>query len=157
MEQYLQMLADSLKKKSKLLSSLIQESDHQAEIVKSEEVDWELFDASVQKKGELIDELNKLDDGFETMYQRIKSGLETERQKYKTQIQEMQKLIADVTEKSSKLMATEERNKVLVSNRFSEEKKKLKQQRMNSKAASSYYTSMNRMNYIDPQLMDQKK
>lgn len=157
MEQYLQMLAESLKKKSKLLVQLIQESEHQSEIVKATEVDWNLFDASVEKKGEFIEELNKLDDGFETLYQRIKSGLDTDRQKYKVQIQEMQKLIADVTEKSSKLMATEERNKVLVTNRFSEEKKKLKQQRMNSKAANSYYSAMNRMNYIDPQLMDHKK
>lgn len=157
MEQYLQMLAESLKKKSKLLVQLIQESEHQGEIVKAAEVDWNLFDASVEKKGEFIEELNKLDDGFETLYQRIKSGLDTDRQKYKVQIQEMQKLIADVTEKSSKLMATEERNKVLVTNRFSEEKKKLKQQRMNSKAANSYYSAMNRMNYIDPQMMDHKK
>ena len=157
MEQYLQMLADSLKKKCNLLLQLIQESNHQAEIVKSSEVDWELFDSSVEKKGELIEQLNKLDEGFDTMYQRIKIGLETDRLKYKVQIQEIQKLIKDVTEKSSKLMATEERNKILVTNRFSEEKKKLKQQRMNSKAASSYYTSMNRINYIDPQLMDHKK
>lgn len=157
MEQYLQILADSLKKKNKILMQLIQESEHQMEIVNSEEVDWKIFDASVIKKGELVDELSKLDDGFELMYQRIKNGLETSRQKYKEQIQEMQKLIAEVTEKSSKLMAIEERNKVLITNRFTEEKKKLKQQRVNSKIASNYYTAMNRINYIDPQLMDQKK
>lgn len=157
MLQYLQMLADSLKKKSSILELLQQESEHQAELVKAEAVDWSVFDASVERKGELIDELNRLDEGFEILYDRIKEGLNKDREAYKAQILEMQALIREVTEKSTNLMATEERNKNLVTNRFAEEKRKFKQQKTSSRVATNYYNSMNKMNYIDPQLMDQKK
>lgn len=157
MNNYLQMLADSLEKKNQILTDLIEESNSQAEIVKAEVVDWKLFDASVEKKGELIETINQLDEGFDTLFARIKEGLEQNRAAYEVQIKKIQSLIKEVTEKSTELMATEERNKALVVSRFSIEKSKFKTQRVSSKAATSYYNSMNKMNFIDPQLMDHKK
>lgn len=157
MEKYLQILADSLMKKSSIMTALMQESNKQGQIVSAEVVDWNAFDQSVDQKGELIEELEKLDDGFEVMYAHIKEGLNQNRESYKQQIQEIQKLIIEVTEKSSQLMAIEERNKTLVSNRFSVEKRKFKQQKVSSRAANNYYNTMKQINYIDPQLMDQKK
>lgn len=157
MEKYLQILSDSLIAKNKILLELIQESEHQASIVKEDVVDWNAFDESVEKKGALIEKLNQFDDGFEALYNRIREGLNQDRSKYKDQIVEIQKLITQVTESSSTLMATEERNKELVTNRFTVEKKRYKQQRVSSKAANNYYASMNKINYIDPQLMDKKK
>lgn len=157
MEKYLQILADSLTKKSSIMTALMQESNKQGQIVNAEVVDWNAFDESVDKKGELIEELEKLDEGFEIMYAHIKEGLNQNREAYKLQIQVIQKLITEVSEKSAQLMALEERNKALVTNRFSVEKRKFKQQKVNSKAANNYYNTMKQINYIDPQLMDQKK
>ena len=154
---YLQILADSLKQKSDLLDRLVLESNRQAECVKAEKVDWTAFDESVEEKGRLIEELEKLDQGFDTVYDRIKEGLEEGREKYKNEILQMQELIRAVTEKSSNLMAVEQRNKQLVTNRFAEEKKKFSYQKVNAKVATNYYNSMNRINYVDPQLMDKKK
>ncbi|MGN0346147.1 MAG: flagellar protein FliT [Lachnospiraceae bacterium] len=154
---YLQMLEDSLKQKCELLDRLVMESNRQAEIVKAEKVDWTAFDESVEEKGRLIEELEKLDQGFDTVYDRIKEGLEEGREKYKNEILKMQELIRGVTEKSSNLMAVEQRNKQLVTNRFAEEKKKFSNQKVNAKVATNYYNSMNRINYVDPQLMDKKK
>lgn len=155
--QYLDSLKDSLILKSSLLSEVTELSYQQKEIVSAENVNWDEFDQLVDKKSELIDKLNNLDDGFETVYSRISSELESDKDKYKDRIINIQNLIKEVTEKSTSLMALEERNKVLVTNSFKKARQKISQNKVSNKVASSYYRAMSKVNYIDPQLMDKKK
>ena len=154
MENYLNVLKDSLIKKDKYLSKLIEMSEKQAEIVKSEQVDWDGFTNLVDKKGELIDEIMKLDEGFEMLFNRIKEGLEENKDKYKEIILEIKELVKSVTEKSADLQAIEYRNKTIIEKAFASTRKEIKQSKLGQKAAADYYNKMNKINTIDPQLMD---
>lgn len=155
--EYIQMLAESMVKKSEILSELIDKTNIQKEVVSAPEVDWDDFDKIVEDKGNLIDELSKMDDGFEVLYERVKEELSVNKVAYKTEIAAMQTLIKEVTEKSTELQAMEHRNKALIEQRFAESKKAIKQSKMGSKAAMEYYQRMNNLKNIDPHMMDKKR
>lgn len=155
--QYLDSLEKSMIEKSSILSNLTSMSEKQKEIVSSENVDWDAFDKLVDEKGELVDKLDGLDTGFEAVYDRIKDELNANKDKYKDKIISIQNLIAEVTEKSTSLMALEERNKNIITNSINTARQKINSGKVNSRVASNYYKTMSKVNYIDPQLMDKKK
>ena len=154
MDNYLIVLKDSLIKKENILTDLINKSEKQAEIVKADQVDWDEFTRIVDEKGELIDEIMKLDDGFETLYARIKEGLEENKEKYKDIINEIKSLVRSVTEKSANLEALEYRNKTAIEAAFANTRKEIRQSKLGQKAAADYYNKMNKINTIDPQMLD---
>lgn len=155
--QYLKMLEDSLKAKTQILQSLIEMSEQQKDIIACEDVEWDKFDALVEEKAQEVEKLQKLDDGFDAVYQRIREDVISNKEMYKDTIERIQKWISLVTEKSTGLMALEERNRVAVTEAFRKEKQKIRQNRVTTKAATNYYRNMSKVNYIDPQLMDKKK
>lgn len=154
---YLNILAESLKKKLAVLEKIEAENKSQEEMLKEEAFPYDQFDSTVDKKGELIEELNALDEGFETLYERIRKELLGNREAYAEQIQMLQKLVAQVTEKSVSVQAQEARNKRLVESAFAKEKSIIRSGRKNSKAAYDYYKNMSKGNVVMPQYMDKKK
>lgn len=157
MEQYLQMLSDSLTKKSELLEELSEKTKKQEQLIAENPVDWDAFDEVVEEKGKVIERLQGIEEGFDALYERIRKGLLENKDKYRNQILRLQEQIKTVTEKSTSLMAMEERNKAQISMKFSQEKDKIKQGRVSTRVATNYYRNMSKINYIDPQLMDRKK
>ncbi len=155
-KQYIDMMLESLQKKEKVLISLLGKSEEQKEVLSAVEVDWDVFDQLTTDKGELIDELLKLDEGFEALFERIKEPLTQKKDLYKTEIGFMQATIRSLTDNSAKLEALEQRNKKLVETRMAESRQSIKQSKLGSQAAMQYYQRMNRINTLDPQLMDKK-
>ncbi len=153
---YLKVLEESLIKKKEVLESIVLACEKQREIVSGENVDWDAFDRSIDAKGVLIDNLTKLDDGFQNIYDRVKEELSNNREFYKNQIVTIQDLIRSVTELSAKVETLELRNKTLIEKRFAKEHQQIKQSKVGSKAAMEYYRKMNKLNVVDPQLMDRK-
>ena len=155
MENYLEILTDSLKKKSKVLDEIMQYNSDQENLLRQESISLEELDANMELKDGLIQKLVQLDDGFETLYERIKEKLLTQKYQYKAQIGQMQELISQITEKSVSIQAQEARNKGMIENYFARERGQLRQSRQVSKAAYGYYKSMS--NGVSSQLLDQKK
>lgn len=156
-ENYLDILADSLQKKLIVLNKIEDENNQQAQMLKSDSFPYDEFDAAIDRKGELIEELTALDDGFDALYQRIREQLQDNRDKYKGQIAGLQKLVKEVTDKSVAVQAQEARNKQLVEAAFAKEKGSVKFSKLNSKAAYGYYKNMSKGNVVIPQFMDKKK
>lgn len=154
MDNYLNVLKDSLIKKERILIDLQAKSEEQGELVKAQEVDWEAFTSLVDEKGLLVEEILKLDEGFENLFNRIKEGLSNNKDQYKETIQEIQILVKSVTEKSAKLEATEYRNKAAIEAAFANTRKEIRQSKLGQKAAADYYNKMNKINTIDPQMLD---
>ncbi|MCR4647538.1 MAG: hypothetical protein K5776_00500 [Lachnospiraceae bacterium] len=155
MDNYLNMLKDSLVKKEKNLSSLIALSEKQGVIVREEkDVDWDEFNKVADEKSTLIEEILKLDEGFEMLYEHIKEGLEDNKEKYRDVIIEIKTLVKSVTEKGADLEALERRNKTAIEAAFSSTRKEIRQSKLGQKAAADYYNKMNKINTIDPQLLD---
>ncbi len=157
MEQYLNSLIEGLKAKEKMLDELTALTEKQQTIVSGEKIDWDAFDAIVDEKSDIIEKLNQNDEGFTAVFDRIKDDLKSQMGKYSSYIDQIKSGIANVTNKSTSLMALEQRTKTRVENAFKRQKKEYNNSKTSSRVATNYYNAMNRMNFVDPQLMDSKK
>lgn len=157
MDNYLSVLEDSLKKKLQILDELTDYTTQQQELLKVEELDYEAFDRLVDQKEPLIEKIMELDQGFETVYDRIKEQLLDNKEQYAAQIKALQSLIGELTDKSVKLQTMEQRNKSAVEQQFRKSREKIRQGRQNKQAALNYYKNMNNSNYVPPQFLDDKK
>lgn len=155
-KQYLEMLDQSLDQKKQMLDQMIEMTATQKASLEKDPVDWMGFDDLVEKKAEMIERLDRMDDGFESVYDRIREELLRDKEQYQEFVAGIQKKIQGVCDASAALMAAERRNKEMVEAKMAEEKKRLQQRKTTSKVASNYYRTMNKVNLIDPQLMDKK-
>lgn len=156
MDNYLHVLEESLIKKNTILDQIYSCSEKQEQLLKEEDFSFENFDQIVEEKDGYVEELTKLDDGFETLYNRVSTQLSENRAKYGQEISRMQKLIAGITEKSVGIQALEARNKASLEQMFQRKRDSLKVNRQSSKAAYDYYKNMNNGSIPVSQYMDQK-
>lgn len=153
----LDMLEESLVKKIAVMDKISQENEVQKQILSDpDNVDSEGFDKTVEKKGEYIDELLLLDDGFQTLFDKVKAEIGNNKDQYADQIKRMQQLIQEITSKSASIEAMEHRNKKLAEKYFSSEREKLSSGKRSATAAFNYYQNMNNSKDIPPQFLDQK-
>lgn len=155
---YLDMMIDSMNKKVAILKQLIEKTEAQKEIFKdeNEDPDWDKFNNLIDEKDELINSLTELDNGFENLFNRVKEELNNNKDKYKSKIALMQQLISEVTDLSTKLEALEARNKSLIEQKMTAGRQNLRSNKVSSQVAMNYYNKMNKINNVDPQLMDMK-
>lgn len=156
-EQYLIILLESLKKKDSVLGEILRISQRQNVILSSVPVDFEEFDRCVDDKDICIEQIVKLDAGFETLYQNVGIELREQKHKYASEIKELQKWIQAVTEKSVSIEALEKRNKALVEETLQKRRREMGDGKRSVKAAMTYYRNMNYTNVVSPQYMDKKK
>ncbi len=154
---YLLILQDSLIKKLDLLKQVEAKSLEQAEMLKEQKVNLALIDANMEEKAKLIDSILALDDGFESIYEKIRVQLQGGKEQYKHEISILQGLIEKVTEKSTSIQALEARNKVQMDMVFSKQKKELQSRKNAMSVAKDYYQTMNKVKYVSPQFLDKKK
>lgn len=156
-ENYLTLLEESLQKKLQVMEEIQQYNLKQQKLFQSDKVDLDSFDEAVEEKDNLIKKLTALDNGFESLYSKVKKELESNRDKYRDQIKRLQKLVTEVTETSVSIQAQEARNKALIEEYFRRERENIRSGRRSSKAAYDYYKNMNRSSVVLPQIMDKKK
>lgn len=154
---YLQIMQDSLLRKLELLETVEAKSLEQSEMLKEPRVDLALIDANMDEKTELIDEILSLDNGFESIYAKIRDQLLNEKEQYKNEIRTLQGLIARITEKSASIQALEGRNKAQMDTILSNRKKELQSKKNAMSVARDYYQTMNKVKYVSPQFLDKKK
>ena len=153
----LDMLEESLTKKRDILSKIEEENDRQTEILKdSEEVDETSFDDTVEKKEALIDQLLLLDEGFQSLFDKMKEEIRDKKDLYKDQIKRMQDLIHEITDMSTSIEAHEHRNKKLAEKYFSDSRARMNASKRSSEVAFNYYQNMNHFKDIPPQFLDKK-
>ena len=157
MDNYLSVLEDSLKKKLQILDELTDYTMQQQELLKVEELDYEAFDRLVDQKDPLFQRIMELDQGFETVYDRIKEQLLDNKEQYAAHIRTLQTQIGELTDKSVKLQTMEQRNKTALEQKFRKSREKIRKGRQNKQAALNYYKNMNNANYVPPQFLDDKK
>ena len=66
-----QILLQSLEKKNELLDQMILQNRAQEQILKQEEFDMDAFDEAIDRQSAYVEELDKLDRGFEAVYDRV--------------------------------------------------------------------------------------
>lgn len=156
-ETYVGIMVQSLQKKIKILEGIRSANLRQQEVLEDEKGEIEVFDQTVEEKSKLLEQMELLDSGFEKLFERVKSELDTNRDAYKDRIRTMQNAIRQITDLSMEIQAQEARNRDLMIRKFATVKEKAREVRTNSKVASQYYKNMMQLNVLDPQFMDNKK
>lgn len=152
-----EVLLQSLKKKNAVLDKMIELAQKQEELLKQENLDMEGLDNILEEQGSLVTELDKLDQGFELVYDRCRSQITGHKEAYQNEIKAMQECIQQITAKISTVNACNMRNKIMAENQFKKEKQAIGQSVSKTKVARNYYNSMNNLNYVSPQFYDNKK
>lgn len=152
-----QILVQSLEKKNRALNKIIEQNSIQETILKQEEFDMDAFEASVDEQNRLLADLDRLDDGFETLYDRVREDMITGKEKYRHEISYMKELIQQITDQVVTVNAGNMRNKTLAENQFKKKQASIRNSVSKSKVARDYYKSMNNLNCVSPQFYDSKK
>ncbi|MCI9526443.1 MAG: flagellar protein FliT [Lachnospiraceae bacterium] len=155
-KEYIAVLIQSLEKKKEILDKIIAKNKEQKILFTDEGSDPDRLEENMQEKSGLVDQLNELDEGFQQIYNRVKSVLQSDKESYKEEIRTMQKLITEVTEMSTTIQAQEKRNYDLAGKRFAKVKKGIRKARASNRVASQYYKNMANLNVVDSQYMDKK-
>lgn len=155
--EYINVLIQSLEKKKNILDIIIEKNKEQGILFTDEASDPDRLDENIEEKGNLVEQLNQLDEGFQQIYDRIKPVLQQQKEEYKEEIHTLKQLITDITDRSTTIQAQEARNRDLAVKRFSAVKGNIRQARASNQVASQYYKSMSRLNVVDSQFMDKKK
>ena len=163
-ESYLDMLSRSLDRKLEILKQIEQENRMQTDLldfpVQGAELSgkWEeAFDQTVEAKGRMIEELTRLNDGFDLLFSKVQVELTLQKEKYRTQLARLQDQIREVTEMSNRIQVQEQRNKALVDQYFSEERTKIKVGKRSTATAMKYYQTMNRTQFVASQAVDENR
>lgn len=157
-KQYISVLAESLEKKLQVLGEIYQLCQKQAEVMANSPVDFEEFDRCMDEKDNCIQELDKLDEGFDMLYNKVGQELKTNKSMYARQIQCMQQTISDIMDKSTAIQALEERNKRAVEAAFAKERMEIGRGKRSLNVAMNYYRNMRgSADAVEPQYMDKKK
>ena len=154
--RYLKILDESLDKKLALLKEIEDLSLSQSVMIE-DGVAFEDIDANMDDKAALIDRINKLDEGFQAMYDNIKENLEAQKEEYEDEIELIKKKISEVMSCSTQIQAIEARNKAAMEQRFAKAHKDIRSRTVHASQVQDYYKVANRLNAITPQFMDKKK
>lgn len=155
LKKYLQILDESLDKKIDILTQIEKLSREQADLIN--DGTFEEIDINMDSKTELIEQINRMDDGFSAMYDNIKTELEKNKSEFADEIAVLKKKITSVMEKSTSIEAVEARNKAAMEKRFAIEHKSNSEKINKASAAMDYYNVANKLNVITPQFLDSKK
>ena len=157
MKEYLDALEQSLNKKLSLLKQIMEKSREQGELLKTEDLTPEELDDNINEKAALIEELEVLDNGFDRVYENIRKEIDANRTRYKEEIRRLQELIRQVTALGTQIQTEEARNKEQAVKKFASIRKQIKESRTSAQAVNKYYQNMMKLNYVDPQFMDDKQ
>lgn len=141
-QTYISMMEDSLRKKKSILTSLYDQTKEQEMLLSADEMDVDRFEKLLDEKGIGIDELNKLDDGFDSLYKKLEQELMGNQESYKEEISRMKSLITDVTDLGTKIQVLERKNHDRFQQYISSEREKLKAANKSQQTAMTYARNM---------------
>lgn len=156
-KNYLQIMEQSLKKKLAILNRIRLKNEEQRVLLLDENLTPDDFEKNVEEKGELIEQLELLDNGFEEIYARLEETLQLNKEKYREEIRKLQEQIRQITAAGNSIQAEEKRNYTLAQQKFSFVKKQVREIKSSHKAVNEYYRMMTKTNYVDAQFLDNKK
>ena len=133
-QNYLDIMIDSLAKKEELLKQIVDYNEIQQTIVTASEFKEEAFEKNIADKGAVVEKILRLDEGFNSVFNRIKEELQTNKKKYAKDIERLKTLV-----------------------RFAQMRKELSQAKRTTSTANAYYKSVNNLNQYESHFLDQKK
>ena len=157
-EVYVSALQESLQKKLEVLSSLLKLTNEQGRILAEQKPDMDRFDVIIGEKDQLLQSMETLDRGFESLFAKIGNTIKDNKYQYQQQITEMQNLIRSITDTGLQIEGQEHRNKTAFQNYLTGARQEIKQFTTNNQTANAYYHNMaNQHQTWQSYFVDQKK
>lgn len=153
---YLEMLSVSLDRKIAILSELFRLTAIQKNIASADTFDEDKFSETVEAKGAILDELDRLDNGFQLLYNNVKKQIDENRTQYAEEIKLIQSKISKIMDDSAALTVAEEANKKLIESKFASVRKEIHQVKKSRNTAANYYKTMNNITE-EAYFLDKKK
>lgn len=158
---YVTVLSDTLKKKMDILKKILLLTKEQNTILSEKDidkVDVDGFDIVVEKKGKLLEQMQELDKGFDSVYKKVGLFLSENKEQYKSQILQMQNLIRSITDTGMELESLEQQNKTKFNNYIRNKRHAINDFKKSNRVATSYYQNMsNQHREWQSHFLDQKK
>lgn len=154
---YVTILQESLERKERYLLELLELTKEQETIAVQKKFDENAFADVMEKKDILIHNVNEIDKGFTSVYERVRTEVIGNQDVYRAELMTMQNLIRSCVDIGMQIEAVEERNKQALSKAFSKSFRGVKQAKQSRKAASRYYQNMANGAVTDSMLYDRKK
>ena len=95
-ESYIHILIESLEKKSQVLDDIAKCDAEQKAIISAEEPDLKQLENNIDKVGMLAERVEKLNEGFETVYEKVRQELQDNKTEHRAEIKRMQELIREI-------------------------------------------------------------
>lgn len=158
LQVYVSILCDSLQKKLTLIKRLLELTREQAGVLAQEKPDMEVFNEKITQKEVLLKEIQELDEGFTSLFEKTGDELKEKKEQYQARILEMQNCIRAITDCGVELEGMEKRNKEKFQQYLLQERKEIRDSRRSSQTAVSYHQNMaNQHREWQSYFMDQKK
>ena len=153
---YLMIMVESLSKKTEILEKLFDYTKQQEILLLEEELPMDEFNVLLEKKGELIDVLNTMDEGFEQVYERMEEEIKGHKEQHAHEILLMQQRIKNITDLSIKLQELEQKNKEKIEVHFSKMRTEIITFRQSKDNVTQYYRVMSNTQVVDSAFLDKK-
>ena len=154
---YIKMLRERLEKKIAILNNIESANEDQARILSDQMSTPDEFQENLEIKGRLIAEIDRIDSGFQELFNRVKEVFSTDKESYRDDIHAMQEMIRQITDLSTHIKLQEQDNKMLAEKKFADIRSTARDIKKNERAVTSYYQNMMQLNNVNPQFMDRKK
>lgn len=139
---YISVLHGSLRKKLELIKEILELTKEQNNILSKEEVDVDSFDRFVSQKEIKINEVLGIDNGFQSLYNKVSGAVKENPQLYRQQILEMQNFIRAITSIGVEIENLEHKNQEKFKSFVASKRNSIKDFKVSNKTAVSYYKNM---------------
>lgn len=156
-ENYVQVLIDTINKKEETLRKILEITLEQEQLSKEEIYDSDRMEKTLNEKEIQISRLNYLDEGFQSVYDRIASEIRNHIDEYKNDVEILQEKIRVCTELGNKIRVLEDRNRNRFSQLFSKTKKECSASKNQANVAQNYFKTMNNSKVMNAYFVDKKK
>lgn len=156
-DNYVQVLIDTITKKEETLRKILEITKEQEQISKQEVYSSEEMEKTLNEKEIQIARINYLDEGFQSVYDRVGSEIRNNIEKYEQDVLALQERIRICTEIANEIQVLEERNRNRFSVLFSKVRSEYSTSKNQANVAQNYFKTMNNSKVMDAYFVDKKQ
>ncbi len=156
-DNYLQVLVDTIAEKETILRRILEITKLQEELSKRDSYAMEEMEKTLNDKEIQISRLNYLDEGFQTIYDRVRLELRNHKEQYRDDVLKLQESIRVCIALGNEIKVLEERNRNRFSALFSKTRMQYSASKNKASVAQNYAKVMNNVKVMDAYFVDKKK
>lgn len=156
-QNYVTVLVETLTKKKDALQNILRITKEQEAMAKAGSYQEDEMERMLNEKEIQIARINTLDEGFQSVYERIRGEVMANRGQYRVDLERLQQLIRECTDLGNEVMVLEERNQSRFRQLFSQSKQQYSVSKNKANVAQNYFRTMNNAKVVDAYFVDKKQ